>query len=337
MTNYVVNVTQGQNKTAGSKAKKDVVFFLSKYRSYKIIDYTVINNRFFRIIKGIFQWKASFRNIDEEDMVLFQYPAYSRFLGDCFVHEARKHGTKISILLHDVNSLRMYKNSSKKIKRELDFINKFDFVIAHNKNMATWLVNHGVYKKIISLGIFDYQADYLMNDISLVSDKKEPTIAFTGNLGKSTFLEKINSNIPINLYGVFPAEKYPENIDYRGSFDSEKLGNVVDDEFGLVWDGDATESCTGVLGEYLKYNNPHKTSFYLSNGMPVIIWRKAALAEFIVRNGCGIVIDSLNDLDLVFSELTLNDRLKLKENAIKIGSMLRDGHFLIDAVSKWER
>ena len=58
--------------------------------------------------------------------------------------------------------------------------------------------------------------------------------------------------------------------------------------FGLVWDGMSSETCKGSFGEYLRINNPHKTSLYLASGIPVIIWSKAALAEFIEKNKCGI-------------------------------------------------
>ena len=41
--------------------------------------------------------------------------------------------------------------------------------------------------------------------------------------------------------------------------------NSDKDYLGLVWDGDSCSSCSGVCGEYLKINNPHKISFYLFN------------------------------------------------------------------------
>ena len=55
----------------------------------------------------------------------------------------------------------------------------------------------------------------------------------------------------------------------------------MDQNFGLVWDGTSLDGCNGRYGEYLKFNNPHKTSLYLSCGIPVIIWKEAALADFV--------------------------------------------------------
>lgn len=331
MTNYVVNVTQGQSRTAGSKAKQDVVYFLQKI-GYQVLDYSVSSNRFLRVLTGFFQWKTALRGIKKDDFILYQYPAYSRFLGDRFVIEARKQGARIAILLHDVNSLRMYRDAPADQQREIDFLNQFDQVIAHNDQMKQWLVAHGVKSLVVPLKIFDYQADYQMNMLEQCDFSERPTVAYTGNLAKSVFLQKLALPIPIGLYGIAPAPTYPQNITYHGSFDAVDLGDAVQEEFGLVWDGNSIDTCTGVLGEYLQYNNPHKTSFYLSKGMPVIIWKKAALARFVEEYECGITVESLGNLDQELYNLTKSDRKKLQENAIKIGQMIRRGDFLKQAI-----
>ena len=67
----------------------------------------------------------------------------------------------------------------------------------------------------------------------------------------------------------------------------------------------SSETCKGSFGEYLRINNPHKTSLYLASGIPVIIWSKAALAEFIEKNKCGITVDSLYE---IADKLKINDR-----------------------------
>ena len=34
-----------------------------------------------------------------------------------------------------------------------------------------------------------------------------------------------------------------------------------------MWDGPSPDTCAGVYGAYLRYNNPHKTSLYLAAGL----------------------------------------------------------------------
>lgn len=328
MTKFIIKVTQGQSRTAGTKAKSDVVSFLNKL-NFQSINYHVPSNKFLRIVSGIWQWRSSLKYVKRNDIVIYQYPAYSRFMGDEFVKEVRRKQAKAYIILHDVNSLRMYKNSTADTKRELDFFNQFDGIIAHNDHMKVWLQEHGVKPIIVSLEIFDYVASYNMNT-EVISD----TVAYTGNLEKSLFLKKLAINTPVALYGVNPQNPYLANVKYHGSFDADKLGDAVKESFGLVWDGSSIDTCDGVLGEYLKFNNPHKTSFYLSKGMPVIIWDQAALADFIIDNKCGIAISSLRELDNALTGLTSMEKSIIKKNALRVGKLIREGNFLTTAISK---
>ena len=36
-----------------------------------------------------------------------------------------------------------------------------------------------------------------------------------------------------------------------------------------------------VVKDYLRINNPHKTSLYLACGIPIITWNKAAIAQYV--------------------------------------------------------
>lgn len=328
MANFIVKVTQGQSKTAGTKAKSDVVHFLNQI-GFQTINYHVVNNKYVRVLLGLRQWHHSLQKVKENDVVVYQYPAYSRFLGDRFIKAIKAKRAHAYILLHDVNSLRMYHDSPTDQTRELNFINQFDGVIAHNAHMQKWLQEHGIKKRIVPLQIFDYAATYPMNQKSLTK-----SAAYTGNLEKSIFLKQLKLKTPIRLYGILPQQPYPTNITYQGSFTADELGNQVTEGFGLVWDGQSVDTCDGVLGNYLRYNNPHKTSFYLSKGLPVIIWDQAALADFISDNQCGILLSSLNDLDIKLANLTEEELTKLKENALQIGEKLRQGYFLKKAVRR---
>ena len=83
----------------------------------------------------------------------------------------------------------------------------------------------------------------------------------------------------------------------------------------------------------MKYNNPHKVSLYLSSGLPVVIWKKAALAEFINKHQVGIVVENLAQLQNKLDSLTEEEYLNLRHNAQSVSEKLKKGHYIVKAVS----
>ena len=68
--------------------------------------------------------------------------------------------------------------------------------------------------------------------------------------------------------------------------------------------------------------------------MPVIIWNKAALASFVREHKIGICVDSLEDLDAVLSDLTLQQYAEMQKNVAEISQKLQDGEYFSSAVLK---
>ena len=130
------------------------------------------------------------------------------------------------------------------------------------------------------------------------------------------------------LYGPNYTGKKDGNITYKGSFPPDDLPFVLEGGFGLVWDGISSETCAGVWGEYLKYNNPHKTSLYLASGLPLVIWEKAALADFVVKNGCGITVASLFDIPEAINKVTKDEYEAMLRNTKEVSEKLDSGYFL---------
>ncbi len=114
----------------------------------------------------------------------------------------------------------------------------------------------------------------------------------------------------------------------------DELPAALEGGFGLVWDGDSAETCSGVFGEYLRYNNSHKASLYLAAGLPLVVWKESAIAHFVVDKQCGIVVDSLHNLQKVLDELTIQDYNELLDNARYVGVALREGAYLKAALMK---
>ena len=109
---------------------------------------------------------------------------------------------------------------------------------------------------------------------------------------------------------------------------ADELPFVLNAEFGLVWDGPSVETCEGGYGKYLMYNNPHKASLYLVSGIPIIIWEKAALANFIVENKIGFTISSLNDINEKLEGLSDEEYRVMKQNTIIFSERLSKGFYL---------
>ena len=125
-----------------------------------------------------------------------------------------------------------------------------------------------------------------------------------------------------------------EHFNCKGFVRSDELIATAEGDFGLVWDGFSVDACTGNFGEYLKYNNPHKTSLYIRCGLPVIIWDQAALSDFVRSNGIGICISSLAELDTILSSLTPAQYAKMKQNTVEISKRLSQGYYITKALSE---
>ncbi|KRN29802.1 sugar transferase [Liquorilactobacillus mali] len=332
MSNFVISMYDKTQYEAGPKAKMDVVKFLKRSDFKSIIFY--FNGARKAKLMSIKQvmWDIP-REIKRQEMnnVLFQYPAFNERINNKIVEEVKKkNGTKIFLLLHDVESLRLHRNEPEYISEEIAFFNKCDGIIAHNEEMVRWLKREGMIKPIVSLEIFDYDNPQQM----VGHDKYDRTVCFAGNLGKSEFLKKMECKTPVYLYGPNQADEYPENINYQGSYSPEELPKYLKQSFGLIWDGDSLAKCNGIFGEYLKYNNPHKASLYLSSGLPVIVWKKAALASFVEQNDLGITIESLSELDSVLTDITEEKYRELCKNVRIIGQRIRDGRYITEAMQK---
>lgn len=218
--------------------------------------------------------------------------------------------------------------------QEASFLKTADGIIAHNPVMKSVLVDKGIAEyKIVSLGIFDYMIpDYQEKD----GLSKDQPIIVAGNLAqeKAGYLYALPAEPAYNLYGVgFDESRALENETYFGSFLPDELPAALEGGFGLVWDGDSAETCNGVFGEYLRYNNSHKASLYLASGFPLVVWKQSALSHFVLEKGCGIAVESLHDLKETIDNLSDADYQDLVDNAKRVGQEIRDGHYLKTALN----
>ena len=319
---------------AGTKARNDVEKIVSSYggkpiNSKKVVlrsdatekIYSNITNRM-EILKYFLEL-LKIRN----QIVLVQYPMLS-FDKDYEYLAAIAHYNKLVLLVHDVHGLK--RKNKVEIAREILKLNLASAVIVHNRFMEEKLKKCGlVVSRIYSLDIFDYlyEGKVGINHIS------ENGISFAGNLEKSNFFRlfcEANPNIMLHLYGQKFDESlgvYP-NIQYCGNYKPDEIPGVLIGKYGLIWDGDKIDTCAGIFGEYNRYNTPHKLSLYITAGMPVIVWRQAAIAEYVVNNDIGIVVDSLNGMENTLNNISEDKYKKMQKNILKIQTQLSNGNNL---------
>lgn len=326
-SNYILSWHESVKNTAGSKAKDDVTSFL-KDDGFKVIDTPC--GKIQKLLYVLFVLPFIFVRIRKGNIVV-QYPTGTPAILKTITFWVKKlSGAKLIFVIHDIYSLRFLGDDPEKSKDELSLLNKADAIISHNEKMTTWLKKNGISTKIVNLGIFDYLNTNPVQPIQ----KYVGSLCLAGNLKKAYFLDEFKPKTPLYIFGPNQKESYNENINYMGVYSPEELANHLSYNFGLVWEGNSTETCNGVLGEYTKYNNPHKVSLYLSTGIPVIIWKQAALADFVISNNVGIAVESLNDIESVLNDVTEEQYCEMKSNTDRIAEKMRSGYYIKKAIHK---
>lgn len=336
--------------TSGHKAPQDVRKIASSL-GYEILNLNVIGGVSFsarvkRKLVRAFDWLKIHHKIPKNSLLLIQNPIRTRdYLKERVLRNLKKRrGLKVISMLHDIELLRLNKCTTScktynYLSHEMEFTAEIsDFIIVHNPAMKKYLVEQMNVnpQRIYVLQIFDYLCDEIN-----APRKFAKQIYIAANLAseKSLYLQQLkNYNIKFLLYGNGYDENLVggKNIEYKGVFESEKLPLELDSGFGLVWDGLSSETCVGETGDYLRYNNPHKLSLYLSAGIPVFIWKHAAAAPFVEKNQIGILIEKISDIEDIFDIFTEEDYSILSKNAFAVSEKLRKGYFTKTALQQIE-
>ena len=333
-------------KNAGSKARNDVEAILIS-EGYEGLELKVENwykMNFFKAQQHKYRaTKSVFDQLGAGDELVIQFPIiHHTFFISQLIKQAQKRGAKFYLLIHDIETLRHAAGSEVKFRhkvrnyfQEKKALMSVDGIIVHNDIMKKVLVGQGVpADKMVSLEIFDYLIPNFAEKPNL---QKDQPIIVAGNLNpaKSGYLYNLPDQPAYNLYGVgYDESRALKNTSYFGSFMPDNLPTALEGSFGLVWDGDSSETCQGSYGNYLRFNNSHKASLYLASGFPVVVWKESALAHFILEKSCGIAVASLHDLEAALENLTEKEYADLSENARRIGKDLREGYYLRSALKK---
>ena len=328
--NYYLKERYAEAKHAGSKARLDAekIMVEAGYEPFFLNNYSNVVT------------------LTKDDVIVLQFPLLWHSLKKQILTRFLKNRKfKAYLLIHDIESLR-----NRKIKTVKDFkhsiiyflqnktvLEKVDGIIAHNDKMKAELVRLGIPEdKVVSLEIFDYAIPHYVEKTTY--EKNTVIVAGNFDIRKTKYARQLPESPEFSIYGInFEEEHLPKNVHYKGAFSPDELPHHLQGGFGLVWDGDSPHTCSGMYGEYLKMNNPHKASLYLASGFPMIVWSQSALADFVRKNQCGIIVDSLFEIAKSLESLSENDYQELIKNSKKIGEKIRNGYFLKTALEKCER
>lgn len=337
---YLITEYNGQENHAGSKARNDIDSILlgkgfTDIRMTRFFNSIGLFNKIKILIQMTIEWLSLIFKIEHNATIVVQYPLESPKLIVFYYMKLIKAIKKVNFvaIIHDLESLRFDLETS---NSEIKFLEVYNNVIAHNEKMKKYLIERGMNaNKVTTLTIFDY-----LTDKDVCSPKIFTTdVNIAGNLDKRKSkyvykLSQLDSKLQFNLFGPNFTGQSMTNVIYKGQFPADELPQIFSNGFGLIWDGDSIETCTGITGKYLTYNNPHKLSLYMVSELPVIIWEKAAMAEFVIKENVGITIDNLNNLSYVLEKMTEEDYNFMVENTQRIAKKLKNGQYTIDVIEK---
>lgn len=335
---------------AGSKARNDVDSIMTK-EGYKPLIANMepdtscgVLRKAWLQLNRYMEWKKSMSQLSKGDTVVIQYPIrnHTIFFGSV-LKAIQKKDVSIIGIIHDLETLRLAiskKNppiTKARFKfEELSALKHFSRIIVHNDHMKNAI--HDYLKvpmeRMVNLEIFDYLFEPQNSEEHAALGGP---ILIAGNLDKrkSGYVYSLPQNVRFDLYGAHydNTSTMGDNVHYMGRVNPDELPNVLYGSFGLVWDGPRIDTCAEVYGEYLKYNNPHKASLYLAAGIPIIVWKQSALADYVMKNRCGISIDSLERLSTEIGKISLEDYETMKVEVHRVSNAIRNGEYLRTVVS----
>lgn len=342
---FDVHIDEKRINNAGSKATKDcrTILINNGFRDLTISltkKWYLLPSNLVKLFSTLAYYAVV---IQPNSFIVVQYPllAISPFF-KYYIRLLKLKGCRLCCIIHDLDSLRS-ENRKKEVKKEMDKLSVYDGAISHNNSMTKWLQANGFTGKIEEVFLFDYLVGSSSRNQNCDKEDSDLEVAFAGNLGRGNFLSMLaesDNSFYLNLYGSGfkkSISEKNEKIRWYGSFSPDAIINELKGDFGLIWDGDSTEEITGLMGNYMQYNTPHKTSLYLAAGIPVIVPKNAAIASFIEANNVGVCINSLSEISGKGFKMNRQKYNKMKENAMLIGLQLRQGNYLISALNKIER
>ena len=285
--------------------------------------------RFLNNISMLIESKMKCSKIVHSDVVV-QYP-FTDGIMISILKSLTGGGNRIHVVIHDIETIRQ----NRTIERDKFIFDIADTLIVHTPQMETAIRGMGYQGRIECLKFFDYLGNWNMPVRKI---DKENQVVFAGNLKKSKFIPLlneivVNKDFSIFLYGKPEISNIKEFVEYKGFFRADDITGL-EGNWGLVWDGDSIETCSGELGDYLKYNAPFKLSLYLAAGMPVIVWKQSAMAQYVDKYHLGLCVDSLHDIHSSICNLSESEKKEIEHGVQIYSEKVRTGQMFKEVINR---
>lgn len=309
--------------SAASKAPNDITV-IARNCGYtdKYVFNANIKNKVLSVLINFSNLIRILKQCEKDSIILLQYPCFNEkiFQFARFFLPKRKYIT----VVHDINSIRL---EGKISKAEISALSVFNEIIVHSPEMKDYLFKFLPKNiKYHILGCFPYLTESYCKKSEVLNE-----VCFAGNIDKSVFLKDFIpniKNIKLKLYGKMERQlPQNSNVEYCGMFNPNDISSLSG-SWGLVWDGDSTETCSGTWGEYLRIIAPHKFSLYIAAGIPVIVWNKSAMARIVKEYGIGLVISSLEDLDKSLNKVNKEEYNRMLISLLNLKGIFISGNNL---------
>jgi hypothetical protein len=259
--------------------------------------------------------------IKKNSEVLFHFPFHAKIYQLLLAILKWKKVNTIAVII-DIDGLRD-KNKTL-LDKEILILKQFKYLVAHNSSMKNFLTQYLPHSRILLIGLFDYPFNK-----SLPQKIVSKSICIAANLSKSKYVYKLHQlkELTFNLYGngYNPGTASPHsNVNYEGVVSPSILPAKLQGSFGLVWDGQSIEKCD----DYLRYNNPHKVSLYLTAGLPIIVWEDSAIATLVKENGLGFTVKDLLEIPVKIQNISDRAYELMLLQVESFGEKIRRGFFL---------
>lgn len=300
----------------GGKATRDTHAVLTHFLGWQTFDSTC-NGSAVRRLKLLAGYIWYLLKLPKRSVFFIQLPQNgyaSKVLLPLLLHRF----TTIA-LLHDIDSLRGAKGGTAD-----DVILKADYIITTGTLLDRLPPTDK--KNVVRLEAWDY----ILNDgFEPPAAHQDALVLHAGNLAVTKIPELYDPAVtrrPILFYGA-PYDTTVARPDdfYKGPFDGNNPRIVEPVSYGLVWEE---------RRDYERWNQPNKFSLYLAMGLPVIIWDEAFAAAFVKAQNCGICIPSLHEMDAAMAAVSTEDYAQMRENAQRLGALVRRGAFLEEALKR---
>lgn len=329
MNRYFVTELYPEARYTAGVLREDIETVLMQ-SEYKSITTGAGSKNLFSRLLAYRAVRTKAKNLQADAIVFFHFPLRSRVIR-YFFERVKRRGISTIAYIHDFEGLRDQDKAL--LQEELKILTRFDIIIAQNAVMKDLIEKQTGHQRILELEMYDYL------------NAKEPTeqpaqkgaIVFAGNLEKAPFVSQLSSipSLAFHIYGDENSLPASSNIHYKGKTDPRLLPSLLANEgaYGLIWDGSSLQSGTDT-GAYLRFNTPHKLALYIMAGLPVIVWKESAMAEWVQRQQIGIAVSSLYDLKEILEKVKESEYRNFQDNMKSIRHKMRDGYYLKQALAK---